>query len=159
MNQSIKGLALFTFLSLVVLAGCSEQPFGPDDMGGNAPASAAPSGEEASLAAVWLRANLRATDADPLASGHSDFESLTNPTRRKFSTEVEDVSTDGQGRVLVMRNTQTVLDRPITIRNGFGDLNLDTRNGQQVPAMRAGDQVRVTNPSGKVILFGTFQRN
>jgi hypothetical protein len=152
MKQSIKGLALSAFLGLAALTGCSEQPLGPEDMGGNASAVAA--GDVVSTAAARLRANLRATAADPRASGHSDFESVG--ARRKFSTEVEDVSTDGQGRVVVTRSGQTVLSRAIRIRNGFGDLNLDTQNGQQVPVMRSGDLVRVANPAGVVILQGTL---
>ena len=158
MKPSLKSLAALALCcgALVVFSGCADDAFGPADAASDplvsADQQAAPDAE-----AVRLEARLQATAADPLASGTAKFERRDNG-RRKFSTEVEDVSVDGTGQVRVYRNGQAYFSAPIQITNGFGDLNLDTLNGQQVPGMRAGDGVGVFNADGVLILRGRLQR-
>ncbi len=112
---------------------------------------------------VRLEAELVATTADPLASGKAKFEYRADRTR--FSTEVEDVNIDGQGRVTVTRTTtmddgtvmvDVIQDDAITIVGGVGDLNLDTRDTQTVNAMQSDDVVKVFNNNDDKILEGTL---
>jgi hypothetical protein len=105
------------------------------------------------LADVRLEGRLTATAADPLASGTAKWES--RPDRITFSCEVEDVTTTGDHEVRV--NGVTV--GFVNVVAGFGDLNMDSRNGDAVPTMNAGDRVQVRNPSGRVILRGTLALN
>ena len=99
-----------------------------------------------------LEARLTSTSADPLASGKAKFEQRSDRTR--FSAEVEDISTDGTGFTVTV-NGSTV--GTLNVVGGIGDLNLDTRDGQTVPDMSAGDTVEVTGPDGTLILTGTLQ--
>ena len=100
---------------------------------------------------VRLEVGLNATDADPLASGKAKFESRSGGTRSRFSTEVEDVSVDGDGEVVVSRDGVELLRATIMVAGGFGDLNLDSRR-DDVPAMLEGDLVEVFNADGVLIL-------
>jgi hypothetical protein len=87
-----------------------------------------------------LEAELTPTRAAGLGSAKAKFESRGN--RRKFSVEGEDL-TPFNGRSAVV----TVAGRRIgaaPISGGLFDLNRDTRNGQAVPNMAAGDVVVVT---------------
>jgi hypothetical protein len=99
---------------------------------------------------VRMRAELSATPAGGLASGHADFRQRASETR--LSVEVEDVSVNGNGTVVVKRGAATLLTRSIRIRLGFGDLNL--RSG--VPTLAAGDTVEVYDANGALILTGSF---
>ncbi len=104
---------------------------------------------------IRLEVRLDATNDDPLASGKAKFES--RPDRTRFGTEVEDVSTDGDGTVEVMRPSSGVIQsNTITITGGFGDLNLDTRDGDTVTSMQIGDVVHVHDANATLILTGTL---
>ena len=85
-----------------------------------------------------------------LQSGKAKFESRDDRTR--FSCEVEDVAADGE--YTVKHNGATV--GTISVALGFGDLNLDTRDGQSVPNMMDGDSIEVFAPGGAKILSGTI---
>ena len=82
-----------------------------------------------------------------LASGKAKFEERAD--RVRFSVQVEDMSSDGNFTVAV--NGAEV--STITVAGGLGDLNLDTRDGESVPSLKAGDDVEVSS-GGVVILFG-----
>ncbi len=98
-----------------------------------------------------LEVRLASTDADPLASGKAKFE--MRPDRIRFSTEVEDVESAGEIRVVAGGNDMGT----IAIVDGFADLNLDSRDGDKVPVLEAGDLVEVFNTNGNVlILSGTL---
>jgi hypothetical protein len=97
-----------------------------------------------------LQAPLAATAADPLASGTARWES--RPDRVTFTCEVEDVTTTGSHQVLV----NGVLVGTVNVVAGFGDLNMDSRDGDIIPTMNVGDRVQVRNPSGRVILKGVL---
>ena len=158
MKSSFRSLASLTLLlgAVAITSGCSDQLLGPEDAASTvaAPGDQGQAAPGADLRRGRIEVRLSATSADPRASGKAKFE--VRDSRRRFSTEVEDVAVNGTGRVRVTRSGQTVLDAPIQISNGFGDLNLDTLDGQQVPGMRPGDVVRVTNANGQVILQGAF---
>ena len=115
------------------------------------------SGVAAGSREVRLRAEFTATAAGGPADGHADWRKEGSRTR--LSVEVEDVQQDGTGRVIIRRGTTTIFSRAITIVNGFSDLNLDTANGDTVPALQVGDVVRVRDSSGALILRGTFRRD
>lgn len=101
---------------------------------------------------VKLEGRLAASSADPLASGKAKFE--TRADRARFSTEIEDVSTDGTGMVVVLRGGAQVFQAALSLAGGVADLNLDSRLGDAVPALAAGDQVRVFRADGTLILSG-----
>ena len=110
-----------------------------------------------------LIAELSATNDDPLASGKTKWEERFEGAaleRRRTSTEVEDVSTTGNHQVLVKRGDPAVVIATMTVSVdalGFGDLNLDSRDGDTVEILAAGDSVEVRNPNGVLILTGTLQ--
>ena len=106
----------------------------------------------ASGAETKLRVRLTSTAADPLASGSAKFE--MRPDRIRFSTEVEDVASVSNIRVVAAGNDMGTL--PIVA--GFADLNLDSRDGDTVPVLSVGDLVQVFNTNGNVlILSGNLQ--
>jgi len=112
-----------------------------------------------------LIAELTATNADPLASGKTKWEERFNNAeleRRRTSTEVEDVSTTGDHVVRVTRGNPAVEIATMTVSVdalGFGDLNLDTRDGDTVVILEEGDSVEVwtPGPDSVKILTGTLQ--
>jgi hypothetical protein len=97
-----------------------------------------------------IESRMTATAVDPIASGTSRWES--RPDRVTFTCEVEDVATSGAHEVRVNGLLVGIVD----IVAGFGDLNLDSRNGDSIPTVRSGDKIQVRNPSGRSILRGTF---
>ncbi len=101
-----------------------------------------------------MEAGLAAEAVNALASGKAKYE--VDGSRQKFSTEVEDVSVDGNGQVIVYRGAELIFEGAIRIQNGIGDLNRDTENGNTIPAIQAGDRVEVSNSDGVLILTGRF---
>ena len=94
-------------------------------------------------------------------SGHADYRQ--RPGERRFSTEVEDVNLPA-GTILVVfisrdgmesRVGRIVLGPP-PVRGG--DLNLDTRDGDAVPVLRAGTVVIVREQDGTAVLAGVLRR-
>ena len=91
-----------------------------------------------------LKTGLMATSLDPRASGNAKWERRCSGgriERDKMSVEVEDVSTAGNYQI---RLNGTCPGLFVSVNQvGFGDLNLDTRNGQTVPELSSGDEVEV----------------
>ncbi len=157
--------SLFVLFALLVATGCTDRLTGvepPEATDGvdafvvsQSAASTALAQSPAHVAGnedrVRLEGRLSATDADPLASGKAKFESRLDRDRSRFSTEVEDVSVDGDGEVVVSRDGVELLRATIMLTNGFGDLNLDSRR-DDIPAMLAGDLVEVLNADGVLLL-------
>lgn len=142
-------IAILSFL----VVGCAEDSSltsAPGLAGTSAPSQAlekaAPSPAE-----VRLEGRLQGSAASEKASGKAKWEQRSG--RRKFSVEVEDVSSKGKHTVDV--NGKTV--GYVTITGGFGDLNLDSRLGHTVPALKSGDLVDVTDSDGVLILSGSLQ--
>ncbi len=87
--------------------------------------------------------------------GHGDWRELPG-TDQRISVEVQDVNRPA-GTVLVVDACGTANIGTITLDAfGFGDLNLDTRDGQSVPNCASGDTVTVREGSTPR-LTGTFQ--
>lgn len=112
-----------------------------------------------------LRAFLSTLAVDPLRLNVADFRQ--RPDRAGFSTEVHDVAELGMGRVIVKRGSDiappaVILEAPIAIvldpirGTGVGHLEIDSRLGDNVPPMVAGDTVEVWNPLGQLIRMGTL---
>lgn len=106
-----------------------------------------------------LEVRLDATDVDPLASGKTKWEQRFEDDgitleRQRTSTEVEDVSTIGAHEILV-NGASVGMSVEVDVL-GFGDLNLDSRDGDTVIDMAIGDLIEVLNPDGDVILTGTL---
>jgi hypothetical protein len=153
----------FVLLALLAATGCADHLVGAEQAAGAGEVDAFVVSQSAASAAlaqapvsgaaerVRLEAKLNATDADPLASGKGKYESRTGGARSRFSTEVEDVSVDGSGEVVVSRAGVEVLREVIEIAGGFGDLNLDSRR-DVIPTMLEGDLVEVFNADGVLIL-------
>jgi hypothetical protein len=142
-------LGILSVLTVFVFVACdqTESPVATENSSLSKAATTLPaSGTEEAR----LEAELRATQSDPLASGTAKWE--IRPDRVKFSTEVEDVTTSGNHEVRV----NGAVIGSVNVVAGFGDLNLDSRDGDTVPTMNAGDLVQVRNPSGRVILRGRF---
>lgn len=116
---------------------------------------------------IRLRARLSAPVVDPLALNVADFRQRRG--RTTFKTEVHNVAEIGTGRVIVTRASDMVaptiiLDAPITMvfdslrGTGVGHLDMDSRLGDIIPDMIAGDTVEVWNSSGTLIRTGTLGR-
>ncbi len=108
-----------------------------------------------------LEARLHSTCTDPLASGKTKWEQRfevneTTLERQRTSTEVEDVSTIGAHEILLNGVSTTPATFVEVDALGFGDLNLDSRDGDDVLDinMAIGDSIEVLNPDGIVILVG-----
>lgn len=112
-----------------------------------------------------LRAFLSNQVDDPFRLNVADFRQ--RPDRAGFRTEVRNVAELGTGRVIVMRRSDiappaVILDAPIAIvldpirGTGVGHLEIDSRLGDNVPIMVAGDTVEVWNPLGQLIRTGTL---
>ena len=99
---------------------------------------------------ILLIAPLTGTRQDPLASGTAKWNS--RPDRVTFTCEVEDVTTSGDHEVLV----NGVSIGFVNVVAGLGDLNLDSRRGDVIPTMVAGQRVQVRIPGGRAILKGTL---
>ena len=87
--------------------------------------------------------------------------------RTRFSTDVHDVAELGTGMVIVTRvsdmiSPTVILEMPIAIildplrGTGVGHLDLDSRLGDIVPVLIAGDKVEVLNVLGELIRTGTL---
>lgn len=92
-------------------------------------------------------------------SGAAEFRA--RGSAKRFTTQVEDVNLDAGTPLQVCVNSTllgTIILGGPPVRGG--DLNLDTRDGDTVPAMTAGDSVSVWSGSagcsGTLILSGTL---
>ena len=94
-----------------------------------------------------LEVRLASTGTDPLASGKAKFE--MRPDRVRFSTEVEDVGSATEIQVFAAGIDLGTL--PIV--DGGADLNVDSRDGDTVPVLSAGDLVEVFNTTGNVLIL------
>ena len=114
-----------------------------------------------------LRAFLSTVDVDPFRLNVADFRN--EPDRMRFSTEVHNVTQLGTGKVIVTRASDmappaVVLEAPIAIildplrGTGVGHLDMDSRLGDTVPDIVAGDTVEVWSAVGELIRTGTLHR-
>ncbi len=103
--------------------------------------------------------------AAQLSSANNDLgkaEFTMRGERRKLSVEVENMEQLGlaEGGVLsVFVNNIFVGDAILAadpLKGIIGDLNIDTVDGEKVPAVKAGDDVKVLNALGGTVLTGKF---
>ncbi len=139
-----------TFVSFILI-GCSQnEASSPVASGGFDDAVALSRQAPSDVMQIRLQAKLSGSKQNPLASGNAKWEKRAR--RLKFSVEVEDVKSSGKHEVLV----DGITVGTVMVKDGIGDLNLDTEFGQRVPQMKAGQRVHVLNPSGIIILNGTL---
>jgi hypothetical protein len=102
---------------------------------------------------VRLQANLQPTPADANASGDAEFRSDSYDT--ELQVRVQNSTADDVVNVLL--NGKSI--GTITLDNyGDGELDLDARNGDTVPTVKAGDVISVVDAEdGTVLLTGTFK--
>lgn len=139
-----------TMVSFIVI-GCSQNETSSPVASGTGDATVALAQQAPSDAfQIRLQAKLKASKENPLASGTAKWEKRTR--RLRFSVEVEDVKSSGKHEVRVGGE----MVGAVTVKDGLGDLNLDTEFGSRVPQMKSGQRVEVFNPSGVLILTGTL---
>lgn len=137
-----------TFVSFILI-GCSQnETSSPVASGGFDDTTVLSRHAPSDAIQIRLLAKLSGSKESPLTSGSAKWEK--RPRRLKFSVEVEDVKTSGKHEVLV----DGITVGTVMVKDGIGDLNLDTEFGHRVPQMKAGQRVQVLNPSGIVILKG-----
>jgi exoribonuclease II len=111
---------------------------------------------------VRLQSTLTPTAAGRAARGTAEWRQQRDDNgalkRTRFEVVVQDVPTNGAGRVTVVRNGATVFAAAIQIVDNDGRLRLDTDNGQQVPTLQGGDRVEVRDRTGVLVLTGTLRR-
>jgi hypothetical protein len=101
---------------------------------------------------VRLEAQLDPTPADPSAQGDARFESDSYDTELRVRVQ----SSTANDVVEVLINGVSVGE--ITLDEyGDGELDLDARNGDKVPTVKAGDVIEIVDAEdGTVLLEGTF---
>lgn len=110
---------------------------------------------------IELRGPLAGGAIDGLRpSGHADYRE--RPNEKRFSTEVEDVKLPA-GTVLTVfiirpSGTEVRVGSLTLDQQRGGDLNLDSRDGDFVPIMRAGVVVIVREADGTAVLSGVMRR-
>ncbi len=88
-------------------------------------------------------------EGEPLASGKAKFEKRSD--RIRLSVQVEDVVAAEEVEVFV--DGASIGTVAIDAAGG-ADINLDSRDGDDVPVLEAGDLVEVRTSGGTVILSG-----
>ncbi len=91
--------------------------------------------------ATWVktRVGLKATALDPLASGKAVFREAVVGSRNKVEVEVEDVFSTTNVDVFV----DAVNIGTIALVGGKGQIELDTENGDTVPAVQVGMFIKI----------------
>ena len=109
---------------------------------------------------VRLRARLELVDGSDDGSGNAKWESRAD--RVRLSVEVEDLGADRTLILDVTRLVDGVVTNVFTVTIttdavGFVDLNLDSRLGDAVPELQAGDTVSVTDAAtAEPVLVGVL---
>ena len=90
-------------------------------------------------------------------SGHADFRSESDRNRSRLNVEVEDVNlADGTVlAVMVSHGGASAKVGEIHLKGGIGELELNSQDGETVPAVMKSDMVTVSNASAP-ILTGVF---
>jgi plastocyanin len=97
---------------------------------------------------VILVGSLNPTDIDPNASGDASFEMV--PYRSTFGVTVANVSSTNAVDVFVNGNFVGTISLDA---DGNGALNLNTDNGDMVPALQDGDEVEIFDAADDVTLI------
>src|SRR5262245_33787179 len=97
---------------------------------------------------VRLEAALDPTAVDPNASGRARFES--RPDRSELQVDVDDISVTDEVDVFV---NGSFIGTIALDDDGGGRLELNSRNGDAVPALRDGDEIEVVDANDGVTLI------
>lgn len=142
--QMLAAVAAFAVASL----GIAKADHGGDNKGGNG-----------NNAQVRMRTGLSgAAIQAQTPSGSADFRSESARNRSRLNVEVEHVNLTAGTMldVTVQHGTATMTVGQIKLSaGGFGELELNTQDGDKVPAIEKGDIVTVSN-AGAAILAGAF---
>jgi hypothetical protein len=98
-----------------------------------------------------LEGQLVGTKTNPAASGRARWEQ--RPDRTKFNTQVEDLNTSGAHDVKVNGVSVT----SINVSSGRGEVELDSRRGDIIPAMQIDDVVEVFDSNGNLVESGQLR--
>ncbi len=90
-------------------------------------------------------------------SGHADFRARASRNRTSLNVEVQDVAlADGTTlSVSIVHAGATTMVGSLKLKLGRGELELNSQDGDTVPAIATGDMVIVSS-SGTAILTGVF---
>jgi acetamidase/formamidase len=89
-------------------------------------------------------------------SGNADFRSEAARNRSRLNVEVENVNLpDGTVLTVFVSHGAAVMVGQIHLRAGFGEMELNSQDGDSVPTIVKGDMVTVNN-GATVILTGVF---
>ena len=94
----------------------------------------------------------------PQASGDAKFEQDTynNQTQSEFQLQVQNVNLPDGTTLQVTVNGVAIPGGTMTLQYQKAQLNLQSDNGQAVPAIKAGDSVAVITLDKTVVVSGTF---
>jgi hypothetical protein len=105
---------------------------------------------------VRLRTRLSgAAIAGKVPEGNADFRQDTSCNRTRIQVEVEEVNLPAGTVLTVMLNNATKLGTLTLGPLGFGELELNSQDGDVVPAVTAGNTITVLNGQN-AILAGVF---
>ena len=115
--------------------------------------AALPSGAQASGSGTELNAVLHGSAAFPGADGKARFRDRGG--EQELEVEVEDAHALAGTTVRVFVNGKRVGNIRLN-RFGNGQLNLNSDQGEAVPAVKAGTTVRVRTATGALVVSGSF---
>ena len=115
--------------------------------------AALPAGAQASGSGTQLRATLHGSAAFPGADGKARFRDLGG--EQELEVEVEDANRLAGTRLRALAGGKQVGTLRIN-RFGIGSLNLNSDQGDTVPAVKAGTRVRVRTAGGTLVVSGSF---
>ena len=115
--------------------------------------AALPAGAQASGSGTQLRATLHGSAAFPGADGKARFRDRGG--EEELEVEVEDANRLAGTRLRALAGGKQVGTLRIN-RFGIGSLNLNSDQGDTVPAVKAGTRVRVRTAGGTLVVSGSF---
>ena len=115
--------------------------------------AALPAGAQASGSGTQLRATLHGSAAFPGADGKARFRHRGG--EQELEVEVEDANRLAGTRLRALAGGKQVGTLRIN-RFGIGSLNLNSDQGDTVPAVKAGTTVHVRTAGGTLVVSGSF---
>ena len=115
--------------------------------------AALPAGAQAAGSGTQLRATLHGSAAFPGADGKARFRDRGG--EQELEVEVEDANRLAGTRLRALAGGKQVGTLRIN-RFGIGSLNLNSDQGDTVPAVKAGTTVRVRTAGGTLVVSGSF---
>lgn len=107
------------------------------------------------IAKVELLAGLHHSAAFPGARGHSKYDQEGAKRELEVTVRVASLS----GRSVTVRVHGTFVGRIHVSSGGVANREWKTEHGNRVPHVSAGDTIRVTAPSGRLVASGRYHRH